>query len=81
MDKNEIFMTLKNTMVELFELEPEQITLETKFQDLDIDSIDFIDLAAQIHQITNNRVNPDDFKKVRTMQELVDTAYQLSIKS
>ena len=79
MDKNEIFLTLKNTMVELFDLEPEQITLETKFQDLDIDSIDFIDLAAKIHQITNKRVNPDDFKKVRTMQELVDTAHQLSL--
>jgi len=39
--RNEIFQTLRDALVELFELEPERITLEANlYQDLEIDSID-----------------------------------------
>lgn len=78
MDKNEIFNVLKNTMVELFELEPEEVSLDANlYEDLDLDSIDAVDLAVKITEITGQRVNPDDFKKVRTVQDLVDTAAQM----
>ena len=78
MDKNEIFKVLKDTMVDLFELEPEEVALEANlYEDLDLDSIDAVDLAVKITEITGQRVNPDDFKKVRTVQDLVDTAEQM----
>ncbi len=78
MNKEEIFNTLKSTMVEIFEIDKNSIKLESKlYEDLEIDSIDAIDLAIKIKDITGKRVNPDDFKKVRTMQDLVDTAFDM----
>ena len=78
MDKTEIFDILKSTMVDLFELEPEEVTLEAQlYEELDLDSIDAVDLAVKITEITGKRVNPDDFKKVRTVQDLVDTAEKM----
>ncbi len=78
MNKEEIFATLKKTMVEMFEIEESEITLSSNlYEELDIDSIDAVDLAVEIKNITGKRVNPDDFKKVRTMQDLVDTAFDM----
>jgi len=78
MNKEEIFAVLKHTMVDLFELDEAEITPEANlFEDLDLDSIDAVDLAVKITEITGKRVNPEDFKKVRTVQDLVDTAEQM----
>lgn len=75
MDKQEIFEKLQDIMVDIFEIEREKITLTANlYQDLDIDSIDAVDLAVEVRELTGKRINPDDFKQVRTMQDLVDTA-------
>lgn len=78
MNKSEILVILKETMVDLFELNEADITPNANlFEDLDLDSIDAVDLAVKITEITGKRVNPEDFKKVRTVQDLVDTAEQM----
>ncbi len=75
MNKQEIFEKLQAIMVDLFEIERETITLSANlYEDLDIDSIDAVDLAVEVRELTGKRINPDDFKQVRTMQDLVDTA-------
>lgn len=75
MDKQEIFTKLQDIMVDIFEIEREKITLTANlYQDLDIDSIDAVDLAVEVRELTGKRIDPDDFKQVRTMQDLVDTA-------
>ena len=46
MDKNQIFEILKQALVELFEIDESKISLDAKiYEDLDIDSIDAIDLV------------------------------------
>lgn len=78
MDKEEIYNTLKNVIVDLFEIDAEEITPQASlYDDLDLDSIDAVDLAVKITEITGKRVNPEDFKKVRTVQDLVDTAAKM----
>lgn len=75
MDKSEIYQILKSTMVDLFELDEAEVTPDAHlYEDLDLDSIDAVDLAVKITEITGQRVDPEDFKKVRTVQDLVDTA-------
>lgn len=65
-------------MVELFELDRDTITLSANlYEDLDIDSIDAVDLAVEVRELTGNRIDPDDFKQVRTVQDLVDTAEKM----
>lgn len=78
MDKEELYQALKEIMVELFEMEPEQITLSANlYEDLDIDSIDAVDLAVKVRDLTGKRVNPDEFKQVRTVEDLVNTALKM----
>lgn len=78
MNEKDIFELLKNVIVDLFEIDESEITADAHlYEDLDLDSIDAVDLAVKITEITGKRVNPDDFKKVRTVQDLVDTAVKM----
>lgn len=78
--QEEVFSTLKQIMAEMFELSPDSIVLSASLsQDLDIDSIDAVDLMVRLREITGKRINPDDFKNARTIQDVVDTVYRLTV--
>jgi len=47
------------------------------YQDLDIDSIDAVDLVIELRKLTGKKIMPDDFKAVRTVQDIVDQVYNL----
>lgn len=77
--QEDVFSTLRQLMAEMFELTAEDITLEANLrQDLDIDSIDAVDLMVRLREITGKRINPEDFKNARTIQDVVDTVYRIS---
>ena len=60
--RNEIFQTLRDALVELFELEPERISLEANlYQDLEIDSIDAVDLIDHIKRQTGKKIAAEEF--------------------
>ena len=73
MTQEEIFEKLKLTLEETFEIDPETITMEAKLnEDLDIDSIDAIDLLAQLRPLIGRRkINPKDFYTMRTVGDVV----------
>lgn len=76
--RDEIFALLKSVMTELFELAPESITPQAHlFNDLDIDSIDAIDLVVRIREITGKKVKPEDFKDVRTINDVIDAVEKM----
>lgn len=78
MNKETIFQEIKSILVNLFEIEPELITLEANlYKDLDIDSIDAVDLAIEVRDLVNKPIDPQDFKQVRTVGDLVETAEKL----
>ena len=65
-NRDDIFNTLRDALVELFELEPERVTLDANlYQDLEIDSIDAVDLIDHIKRKTGKRIAADEFKSVR----------------
>lgn len=77
--RNEIFQTLRDALVELFELEPERITLEANlYQDLEIDSIDAVDLIDHIKRQTGKKIAAEEFKAVRTVGDVVESVYRLT---
>lgn len=79
MDKSQILEELQAVMQRLFELSPESITLDAKlYEDLDLDSVDAVDLVVELQKMLNKRVNPDDFKSVRTVQDIVDVIIKLT---
>lgn len=72
MSSEEIFNILKDCLIELFEIPAEKITLEAHiYDDLDIDSIDAIDIVDHIRKKTGYRMEAADFKEVRTLGDIV----------
>jgi acyl carrier protein len=76
--REEIFGAVRTAMVELFELEPGQVVPQAHFNnDLEIDSIDAVDLMDNLSRVFKRKVSPQDFRSVRTVQDLVDTIEKL----
>jgi acyl carrier protein len=78
MEKELILAKLKGFLVDLFEVPEEDITLQARLsEDLDLDSIDAVDLVVKLQELTGQRIKPDEFKSVRTVQDVVDRVYEL----
>jgi len=77
-DRGKIQEKITEVLVELFELEDTDITLESNlYEDLDIDSIDAVDLVVELKKMTGKKIKPEDFKTVRTVGDMVDAIEQL----
>jgi len=73
MSKEEIYPWVVDTLHEMFELDKAKITPQANlYTDLDIDSIDAVDLAVTLKQLTGKRLQPEVFKGVRTVQDIVN---------
>ncbi|MBV8634952.1 MAG: acyl carrier protein [Burkholderiaceae bacterium] len=73
MNKDEIFTWVADLLAEMFELDREKLTLQSNlYADLDIDSIDAVDLAVKLKQMTGRRLQPEVFKAIRTIGDIVD---------
>jgi acyl carrier protein len=73
MTKEDIYPMLVDMLHEMFELDKSKITLDANlYSDLDIDSIDAVDLAVKLRELTGKRLQPEVFKSVRTVQDVVD---------
>jgi acyl carrier protein len=71
--REEIFEHLKGVLVELFELDPGRIVPEARlYEDLDIDSIDAVDLILKLKELTGRKIQPQAFRHVRTVGDIVD---------
>ena len=79
--KEEIYPWVVDILNEMFELDKARITGEANlYTDLDIDSIDAVDLAVKLKQLTGKRLQPEVFKSVRTVQDVVDALAGLLAK-
>ncbi len=74
----EIEKAVRDILVKDFEVDPAELTLETNlFTDLDLDSIDAIDLTVRLQQETGRKVNPEDFRTIRTLADVVAAVKKL----
>ncbi len=78
LSRDEIYEKVSAYLVEMFEVPPEKITPEARlFADLDLDSIDAIDLIVQLQNLTGRKIKAEEFKTVRTIQDVVDRVHGL----
>ena len=78
MTKDEILQTIVNILQETFEIDASRVKLESRqYDDLDIDSIDAVDLIVQLKPLVGRRLQPEAFKTVRTVQDVVDALHDL----
>jgi acyl carrier protein len=73
MGRDELFVWVADLLAEMFELDRASLTPESNlYADLDIDSIDAVDLAVKLKQMTGKRLQPEVFKTIRTIGDVVD---------
>lgn len=78
MDKQAIYERIVEILHDTFDIDAARITPEAKlYADLDIDSIDAVDLIVQLKPLAGRRLNAEAFKSVRTIQDVVDALHQL----
>jgi acyl carrier protein len=76
--REDIFATLRDALVELFELDAERISLQSNlYEDLEIDSIDAVDLIDHIKRQTGKKIAAEDFKSVRTVGDVVEAVHRM----
>ena len=76
--REEILSQVSRELQTLFELSEDEITLEARlYEDLDLDSIDAVDLIVRLQELTKKRIRPDQFKTVRTVSDIVDAVEEL----
>lgn len=75
--REEVFDRVRSTMQELFEVEADAIKPETKLiEDLQLDSIDAIDLAARLEEITRHRLGEEELRTLRTVDDVVNLIHK-----
>jgi acyl carrier protein len=73
LSKNDVYPKLKEILVSQFEIENEAIMPEAKlYDDLDLDSIDAVDLVVSMKEYIPGKIDPALFKNARTVQDVVD---------
>ena len=77
-NEQEVFNRIVQVLEDLFEVDPRKVTPEARlYEDLDIDSIDAVDLVVELKKITGKKMQPDDFKAVRSVQDVIDAVSRL----
>ena len=77
-DKQAIFDKLKAALIEDFEMDEAKVTPEARlYEDLELDSIDAVDLIVKLKSLLPTNIDPEVFKTVRTVQDVVDAIYNL----
>jgi acyl carrier protein len=72
MTQTQILSRLRELLADTFEIDPARITPEADlYRDLDLDSIDAVDLAIKLQEMTGKRIKPDEFRSVRTVNDVM----------
>ncbi len=72
MTRAEIYQRITGILVKTFELDPADIRPESRlFEDLDLDSIDAVDMFVELHEVTGRRIDPQSARNIRTVQDIV----------
>ncbi|OON40745.1 acyl carrier protein [Izhakiella australiensis] len=78
MQKNDIYQEVTDLLVKLFELNPQDIQPQSRlYEDLELDSIDAVDMIVHLQKHTGRKIAPETFKSVRTVQDVVDAVERL----
>lgn len=79
MTHDEIFARVAAVLEDTFEIDRARIQPDARlYDDLDIDSIDAVDLLVKLKPMLNKPLKPEQFKSVRTVQDVVEALAKLT---
>ena len=77
--REEILERLRKTLSEEFDCDSSKIVPEARFyEDLDLDSIDAVDLIVRLRKEVPFEIKSEDFKSIRTVGDLLDVLERVS---
>lgn len=78
MNKDEIYQEVATLLTSLFEIDVDDIRPDARlYEDLELDSIDAVDMVVHLQKRTGRKIKPEAFRAVRTVQDVVDAVDQL----
>ncbi|MBO7122485.1 MAG: acyl carrier protein [Treponema sp.] len=74
MTKEELFGKIQEVLESDFEIDKSEVKMDSKlFEDLDLDSIDAVDLLSKIKQyMPGKQIDPEMFKNAKTVENVID---------
>ena len=79
MTKEDVLGRISDVLAGEFEVDRAKLVPEARlFEDLDLDSIDAVDLVVRLQQQTSLRVRAEDFKAIRTLGDVADVIVRLA---
>lgn len=76
--KEEILKEISAVLADEFECDPAKLTADARlYEDLDLDSIDAVDLVVRLQQQTGIKVQAEDFKSIRTLGDVAEVIERL----
>lgn len=73
-----MYLRIKDILVDQFEVDESAVTMQANLYDeLQLDSIDSVDLLVQLKVMTGKKISPGAFKEVRTIANLLDALAEL----
>ena len=81
MTKEDVLGRINDVLADEFEIDRAKLVPEARlFEDLDLDSIDAVDLVVRLQQQTSLKVMAEDFKAIRTLGDVADVIVKLSVE-
>jgi len=78
MTREEVLQKIQDILTEEFEIDRNAVVPEARlYEDLELDSIDAVDLLVKMKGFIPGKINPEAFKKAITIQDVVDILYPL----
>ncbi len=75
-NRDEILRTVQDILVAEFELDRASVKLETHLVDeLDLDSIDAIDLAVRLEEKSGHALEEEELKALETVNDIVELVF------
>ena len=81
MTKEDVLGRINDVLAGEFEIDRAKLVPEARlFEDLDLDSIDAVDLVVRMQQQTSLKVKAEDFKAIRTLGDVADVIVKLAVE-
>lgn len=76
--KEEILGELTRILVDDLDISQDKIIgTSNLFTDLDLDSIDAVDIAVRMQRFTNKKLTPEEFKQIKTVDDVMNAVWKL----
>jgi acyl carrier protein len=76
LSREQIEGKLRSYLEDMFEIPAEKISPQARlYEDLDLDSIDAVDLVVKLQELTGRKLKVDEFKSVRSVGDVIDRVH------